>query len=529
LVTLLLSPPCGDCVIIGVIVKKYQSSNEWKKRHDIIYLKKGGIAMAYRYGNRYQISLLPKSIEDYVGVDDPVRVYDAFIEAFDIEKLGIQVNSCKVGNAEYDPKAMLKLFVYGYSYGWKSSRRLERALHHKESFMWLMGGLTPDHKTIAEFRRKNKKALRELLRQCARMCIKLDLLEGNVLFVDGTKIRANASRDKNYTKQHYKQQLSETDKRIDELLEECERIDKEERGEGSWVKMEKELAENEGYRKRIQEILKQFEEEEEKGKAPKTINLTDPESALMRSVQGSHASYNVQSVVDNKHGLIVHIEAVSDSSDVNQFANQILQTETVTGKECEIGCADAGYADTEELEKIDRRGTQVIVPSQRQALHNKEEKPFSKDKFIYNKEYNSYTCPEGHTLVYEGKQDADKKVAYRISDANICKKCRHYGECTNSQRGRKIVRLLQEEVKEKLERYYEQPESQKIYAKRKARVEHPFGHIKRNLGITNFLLRGREGAQAEVSLAATCFNIVRMITLLGGVKELIGGFMTLQS
>ena len=484
--------------------------------------------MAYRYGNRQQMALLPKSIEDYVGADDPVRVYDAFIDAVDLEKVGIQTDPRKVGNAEYDPRAMLKLFVYGCSYGWKSSRKLERATHHNVSFMWLMGGLTPDHKTISEFRRKNKRSLKELIKQCSRICMELDLIDGNVLFVDGTKIRANASRGKNYTKRHCEKELSEIDKRIDELLEECERIDEKETEEGSWVKMEKELADNEGYRSRIREVLKRFEEEEEKGKAPKTINLSDPESALMRSVQGSHASYNVQSVVDDKHGLIVHVDAVSDSSDVNQFANQITEAETITGKECEVGSADAGYADTEELEEIDRRGTKVVVPSQRQALHNREERPFRKDKFVYDKEQDCYLCPEGHKLIYEGKQDEGKKVAYRITDADICKKCRHHGECTKSRSGRKIVRLLQEEVKEKLERQYEQPESQGVYARRKTRVEHPFGHIKRNLGITNFLLRGREGVQAEISIAATCFNVVRMITLIGGVKKLIGQFATLH-
>ena len=114
-------------------------------------------------------------------------------------------------------------------------------------------------------------------------------------------------------------------------------------------------------------------------------------------------------------------------------------------------------------------------------------------------------------------------------DAGICKQCKHYGQCTNSQRERKIVRLSQEAVKEKLERQYEQPESQEIYARRKARVEHPFGHIKRNLGMTSFLLWERESAQAEISIAATCFNIVRMITLIGGVRELVGQFIALQS
>lgn len=485
--------------------------------------------MAYRYGNRYQIALLPKSIEDYVGPDDPVRVYDAFVDALDLKELGMEMNPHKVGNTEYDPRVMLKLFVYGYSYGWKSSRKLERALYHNVSFIWLLGGLTPDHKTIAEFRRKNTEALKRILKQCTRMCMELDLLDGNVLFVDGTKIRANASRTRNHTKHHYEEHLAEVDKRIDELLEECERIDEKEKEQGSWIKLEKELVENEEYRTRIREMLNRFKKEEEKGKRPKTINQTDPESALMRSVQGSHASYNVQSVVDEKHSLIVHVDAVSETSDVNQFAHQITQAEEVTGKGCKVGCADAGYADTEELEKIDRRGTTVIVPSQRQALHNPEEKPFGKDKFVYDKEHDCYWCPEGQKLVYEGKHEGDKKIAYRIPDAVVCKKCKQYGQCTDFPRGRKIVRLSQEEVKEKLERQYEHPESQEIYKKRKARVEHPFGHIRRNLGMTSFLVRGREGARAEISVAATCFNIVRMITLLGGVRELIGGFMALQS
>jgi len=480
------------------------------------------MTMAYRYGNRNQMALLPKSIEEYVSAEDPVRAYDAFIEALDLEELGIGINLHKVGNAEYDPKAMLKLFVYGYSYGWKSSRKLERAIHHNLSFIWLMGGLKPDFKTVSEFRRKNKWSLNVVLKKCVRMCIELDLIEGNVLFVDGAKIRANAGRGRNYTKRVYERKLLEIDQNIDKLFEECERIDLEENANESLVKMKKELANNKSYRSRIQEILNRFKEEGEQGKQPNTINQTDPESAMMGSLQGTHASYNVQSVVDDKHGLIAHADVVSDVNDSNQFSNQIIQTEEVTGKECEICCGDAGYANTNGLEKIDRRGTMVIVPSQRQALHNREDKPFSKDKFDYDKDQDCYYCPEGHKLVYAGINVSGKSIAYRINDADICKGCSNFGECTNAQRGRKIVRLLQEEVREKLERQYEHPELQEIYKRRKSRVEHPFGHIKRNLGMTNFLLRGKEGVQAELSIAATCFNIARMITLFGGVKGFIG-------
>jgi transposase len=478
--------------------------------------------MAYRYGNRYQLGLFPQSIEDYVAKDDPVRAYDAFVDALDFHALGIEIDPQQVGNSEYDPKAMLKLLAYGYSYGIRSSRKLERETHHNISFIWLMGGLKPDHKTIAEFRRKNKGALKKVLKQCARVCIQLDLISGNVLFVDGTKIRANASRSKAHDQTHYERLLSEIDGRIEQLLEECEGIDQQEEELGSSVAMDKELAKAERLKSKIEEALKAFKET-----GREEINLTDPDCALMRSPQGSHASYNVQSVVDDKHGLIVHTEAVSETSDVNQFARQIDQANEMLREPCKVGCADAGYADTEELQKIDGQGIKVIVPSQRQALHE-EEKPFSKSHFRYDKKQDCYWCPEGHQLSYVGTDARSRKRHYRITDRELCQRCVHYGECTSAKGGRKIIRLPYEETKEKLEAQYQEAASQEIYAIRKARVEHPFGHIKRNLKTDGFLMRGRDGVGAETSLLATCFNLARMITILG-VSGLIAKLMSLSA
>lgn len=471
--------------------------------------------MAHRYGNRFQLDLLPKSIEDYVSEDNPVRAYDAFVEALDFEALGIEIDPEKVGNPEYDPKAMLKLLVYGYSYGIKSSRKLEREIHHNLAFIWLMGGLKPDHKTIAEFRRKHKKALKKVLKQCARVCVKLDLIAGNVLFLDGAKVRANASRSKSHDRAYYEGLLCNVDRRIEQLLEECERIDEQEKAEGSWVAMEKEFKRVGRLKSKIEEALKAFEDSDRE-----QVNLTDPDCALMHSVQGSHASYNVQSVVDDKHGLIVHAEAVSETSDVNQFARQIDQANEVLDKACEVGCADAGYADTEELEKVDEQGIEVIVPSQRQALHG-EGGPFSKSHFRYDKEQDCYWCPTGERLRYVWTERGNGKRHYQITNPAICHRCEHYGQCTSAKKGRKIIRLAREEIKEKLEAKYEEASSQEIYARRKARVEHPFGHIKRNLKTDAFMMRGREGVGAETSLLATCFNLARMISILG-VNGLIG-------
>jgi len=465
--------------------------------------------MAYRYGKRHQMVLLPQSIEEYVAADDPVRAYDAFVEALDLKALGFDINPHQVGNAQYDPKAMLKLLIYGYSYGVKSSRKLERQTHHNMAFIWLMGGLKPDHKTIAEFRRKNKNSIQQVLKQCARMCIKLDLIAGNVLFVDGTKIRANASVSRTHKKVWYQQQLKEVDQRIEQLLQECEGVDQEEQQLDSYVAMNKALSKTEALKSTIQKVLSEFENSERQ-----KINKTDPDCANMRSIQGKHASYNVQSVVDDKNGLIVHAEAVNDTSDLKQFARQINQANDVLAKPCETACADAGYADADELEKVDAQEIDVVVPSRRQA-QRKEPEPFSKKAFKYDKEQDCYYCPEGHKLKLSTIEKKTGGKRYIIIDKNLCFNCQHWGVCTTGKSGRKTFRSRNEDLVEKFEAKYNTQDAQEIYAKRKARVEHPYGHMKRNLKTDAFLMRGRDGVQAETSLLATCFNLVRMMSIFG--------------
>lgn len=471
--------------------------------------------MAYRHGNRKQMTLLPNCIEEYVQGDAPVRAYDAFVDALDFKELGIDLDSRRVGNSQYDPKAMLKLLVYGYSYGVKSSRKLEREVYNNLSFIWLMGGLKPDHKTIAEFRRKNKKALKKVLKQCVRLCIKLDLIAGNVLFVDGTKIRANAGRNKTHGKEWYEKNLSKITQRIDMLLSECEKVDRQEESQASFVSMNKELAQSKRLKEKVEEALEQLNASDKKA-----VNQTDPDCAIMHSPQGSHAAYNVQSVVDDKNGLIVHAEAVNENSDATQFAEQIDKANELLDGPCKQACADAGYANTDELEKVDRKGIKVIVPSQRQALH-KEEKPFSKSAFSYDRDQDSYYCPEGHRLRLDWVDKKAGKKHYLIANSALCLSCRHYGDCTKAKKGRKVVRLIKEKLKEKFELQYNEESSQEVYARRKGRVELPFGHLKRNLKTDSFLLRRLDGVQAETSILGTCFNMARMITMLGvtGLRE----------
>jgi transposase len=477
----------------------------------ILKMRKDTPLMAYRYGNRNQLQLFPSSIEEYVTPDDPVRVYDAFIEALDLEKLGLYLDPHHVGNPAYHPKTMLKLLVYAYSYGIRSSRKIERATRHNLSFIWLTQGLRPDHKTIAEFRRKNRSQLADVLKQCAHLCIELNLIEGNTLFLDGSKIRANASIKKTWDQKKAQRALQHIDQRIAELLNECDEQDEAEEESGSFVKMDESLKDQKVLQAKIQRILAELEE-----KKQKSLNTTDPDCTRINSINGTHAGYNVQSVVDDQHGLILSVDVVSENNDYNQFAKQIDQANELLEQKCQVACADSGYASTTELAKIDQQGIKVIVPSQRQ-VSEKTPSPFAKEQFPYDHLHDRYICPEGHQLTfsYLNKNKKNGHKHYMISAKKICLSCSHYGVCTQSKQGRKIIRLVNEELREKFEAQYLEPESQAIYRRRKAKVELPFGHIKRNLGVNAFLLRGLQGVKAEASILGTCFNLVRMITILG--------------
>jgi transposase len=471
--------------------------------------------MTIKCGERQQMHFLPPSIEEYVSPDDPVRAYDAFIEHCVAHNL-IRFDCPNYeGRPEYDPAAMVKLLVYSYSYGIRSSRQIERACIHNLSYLWLMGGLQPDHNTIANFRKDHKELLKDLLKKSVRICVELNLIDGNVLFVDGTKMRANASDKRTWSKQRCEEELKKVDVRINQLLDECQKTDDQEQEKEHFTKMQKELSDQETLKNKIQKALEAMT-----AKNKNNLNLTDPDCAIMVGSGGKHSSYNVQTGFDDQHGLIVSSQPVSDAHDRYQLANQTKNANNNVEKTYAVACADAGYADTIELQKVEEQKTVPVVPSQTQALHQ-ERRPFHHDDFKYDSQNDCYVCPEGHILSRQGIGKPGVSNAYRINERKICLSCPHFGKCTSSPEGRSISRLLLEDVKKRFEAIYDSPEGQSIYKKRKEKAEHPFGYIKRILKADYFLLRGLAGAGAEASILSTCFNLTRMITILGGVIPLI--------
>jgi len=465
--------------------------------------------MAYRHGERHQQMLFPQRIEDYISQEDPVRVYDAFVDALEWATLGIDYDPRKVGCPQFCPKTMLKILIYGYSYGVRSSRKLERALYHNVSFMWLAGGLKPDHKTISEFRRHHQEALKKVIKQCARLCLKLDVIAGNVLFVDGSKFRANAGIDKTRTLKGCEEALAKLDERIDQLFRQCEQVDQAEEAQGSLVKLQEDLTQTQQLKAKVQSTLAIL-----KAEGLDRMNTTDPQCVRVHGRQGAHAGYNSQIVVDEQHGLIVHSDVVNENNDLQQFAHQIEQAHETLDSPCKTAVADAGYSNADELEKIDRQGIKVIVPNSRQAS-DKVPGPFDKSHFEYISQEDCYICPAGQRLTYLG-YDRKKKADIYSAGRKTCLACQHFGLCTKAKTyGRMILRYRNHAVRVKLAEQYEEASSQVVFSRRKERAELPFGHIKRNLGMGSFLLRGLTGVRAEMAIACSCFNLARLIGLLG--------------
>jgi len=459
----------------------------------------------YRIGDRKQMELLPRAIEDYVKEDDGVRVYDAFIEGMDMWEIGIKIDDKKVGNSEYDPRVMLKLLVYGYSCGVRSSRKLEKAVNRDMSFIWLCGGLKPDHKTISDFRKNNEEGLKKVLKEVVRISVKMGMIEGNTLFIDGSKIRGNCGIGRSRSRKEIERELKEVDKRIDEIMKEVEEADEEDSQRESLIRV-KGIKSKEDIKKRLEEALKEIKREERD-----SINMTDKDSIKFSSRQGSHSGYNAQVVIDDKNGLIANAQAVKESSDINQLSKQIGVAQKNIGKKCEAVCADAGYNNGKYVKELVREGIRVIVPNQRQIkAERRGVGEFDKSKFKYDEKKDVYICPQGEELEnrYKIKED-------RLYKGKKCMKCERLGECTSSKKGRSVRRMKYEKEVEKSEQEYASKEGQEIYRRRKCRCEHPFGHIKRNLGVGAFMLRGIAGVNAELSILTSCFNIRRLMTIVG--------------
>jgi len=462
---------------------------------------------------RDQHTLFPEVLDDYIPADHPVRFIDAYVDQLNLDALGFcRATAAATGRPGYDPGDLLKLYIYGYVNGVCSSRKLERETLRNVELMWLVHRLRPDHKTIAEFRRQNRKALRPLFREFTVLCKKLDLFGAELVAIDGSKFRAVNARRRNYSKSALEEMIRAIDVRIARYLESIESTDQNDdakidaTGSGS-----NELATLSARAAEVRAMLEQLDQSGET-----QISLTDPDSRSMKVRNGADVCYNVQTAVDAKHKLIVTVEVTNDPTDREWLGPMAIEAKDALSVDTLTVVADEGYLSARQVEAcVDAKITPYLPKSDSSA--NKNLGLFTKSDFRFDRERDLYVCPAGEELTFRhASHEKGRDIRYYRTYA--CKGCALREQCTRNTQSRRISRSANEHVLEEMNaRVTANPELMRL---RKAIVEHPFGTIKRWMNQAYFLMRGLEKVRGEFSLSALAYNLKRVIAIIG-VPELL--------
>ena len=479
--------------------------------------------------NRNQIILMPESIDDYVDDNNTVRVIEAYINNLNLADLGFsKPNPHDTGRPMYDPKDLLKLYVYGYMNKIRSSRRLETETKRNLEVIWLLRKLSPDHKTIARFRNDNSAALKNVFRDFVKLCMKLNLYGKELAAIDGSKFKAVNSKDRNFGNKKLAERIARIDAKMEEYLRELEDSDSSENvtdGEKSSEELANIIIELSNRKARYQAYKEELAQTGESQKS-----LTDPDSRLMMANGKMDICYNVQTAVDSKNKLIAEFEVTNNAVDFNQITpmaervKDILETDTITA------VVDIGYDSVQDIVAAMNQGVDVHVagtdfdicvltgePLQTEIVSHKD------GRCVYFADRNIALCPMGKVL-YPGfyKKSKGHGVFYNYS---ACKKCAC--KCTKEARGQRYQVPMAESNFSKIyndkDLYAKQiriAPNRELIKQRKSIVEHPFGTVKRNMDAGYCLTKGLWNVSGEFSLAFLAYNLKRVINIIG-VKRLI--------
>jgi transposase len=465
--------------------------------------------MAHILGHdRSQLLLLPEAVDDYVAADNSVRFIEAFVDGLDLAALGFIGTVPKAtGRPGYAPADLLKLYIYGYLNRVRSSRRLEAETHRNIEVIWLLRHLKPDFKTIADFRRDNRKVFRSVFRQFVLLCKQLDLFGRELLAVDGTRIKAVNNKDRNFTRASLAEFIKLADKKLDDYLQRLDHSDATEQSAGGArvANLAEKIAAIRGRRERCQEMLAELDRTGES-----QISLTDPDSRAMAAHTHVAVGYNVQVAVDTKHKLIVEQQVTNQVLDMGLLTETAEPAKEILGVETIDVVADKGYFKIEDIEACEKAGMEPYVPRPQRGPSVRAGF-FRKDEFKYDPETDSYTCPAGQRLTPYSSSALRQLKKINYANRKACRDCPLRARCTDNQ-FRTVSRLENEAVLDRMrERLAKRPE---VLNQRRETVEHPFGSIKQWMNQGAFLMRGLEKVRAEFSLTALAYNIRRVLNLI---------------
>jgi transposase len=466
--------------------------------------------------DRGQSMLLPECLDDFIDEGNPVRVVDAFVDALDLAELGFDgVEPAATGRPSYHPSTLLKLYIYGYLNRVQSSRRLEREAGRNVEVMWLLGRLVPDHKTIADFRKDNGRALRKVCARFVELCREMGLLTTASVAIDGSKFKAVNNRDKNFTRAKVERRRMQLEESVARYLSQLDTADRQEPSEALAMKatrLKEKLA------KLKEEMAKLAAYEQRMLASPdQQISLTDPDSRSMAtSGRGSGVvGYNVQVAVETEHHLIVTHEVTNSGSDRAQLANVAKQAKTVLQTETLEAVADRGYFNSPEILACHEAGITVTLPKP-MTSGAKSDGRFGKQDFVYLPTEDVYRCPAGERLTYRYTNEEDGKVLRRYW-TTACSKCPLKSQCTKGPE-RRIARWEHEHVLEAVQQRLDA--NPKAMRQRRETVEHPFGTMKARMGATHFLMKTLPKVAAEMALSVLAYNLTRVMNIVG-IKPLI--------
>lgn len=456
--------------------------------------------MAYIVGtDRNQIRMITTSLDDLIDKDNSVRVIDAYVESLDLQELGFtEYSDSNRGQSPYRRSDLLKLHIYGYLNKIRSSRALEIEAKRNIELMWLINSIRPDHGTIAGFVQKNKEAFHNTLRNLTLIIKGWGLIDGKLVAIDGTKIKAQNSKHNCITQSGLDKKIEYAESQITAYL----------------MAMEKDDTFNENFKEKLQkyqDLRKKYLEQKQelKNEGLEQKNLTDTDSRRMKNNGSLDICYNVQSVVDSQNHFVIDISTTNNINDQNQLYVMAKDSADLLEVENSTVIADTGYYNGIEIKKCIDDGMNVFIKKAK-ANNSTKDNQFRKEKFIYDKDNDIYICPAGNKLPFleNTSKNGIKYKRYKCSDCNSCK---YKNACTSSVSGRTIQRWEHEDILEVV--HQNTLKNNDIYKQRRCIVEHPFGTVKRTLGYSFFLRRQIDNVDAEASSMFIAYNLKRLLTM----------------
>jgi transposase len=390
---------------------------------------------------RTQSTLFPKMLDDFVVEDSTVRVIDFFLDDLNLAGLGFKTVPNSKGRPSYHPIVMLKIYVYGYFNQVHSSRRLEREAQRNIELMWLIGRLAPDFKTIADFRKDNREAIRLVCRAFVMLCKQVGLLNDAVVAIDGSKFKAVNKRDKNFTRAKMDRRLSDVEESIDRYLDSLANVDEQESkaDNGKTEQLEQKVAALKKEMARLKAL-----EVEMLNTPDQQISETDPDARSMKTRGEGVVGYNVQTAVDTNSHMIVCHDVTNVGNDRNLLVAVATEAKQVLGVDSLTAIADRGYYKSEEIKECEDNNIVLFIPKS-DTSGNHAKNLFTKDKFIYLADVDEYGCPAGARMTYRYTNEEKGKLIRRYATP-ACTTCAIKHKCATGKGARRMRRWEYEDV-----------------------------------------------------------------------------------